>query len=103
MRVDDAHTFERRQKSVYRRAQSTGMTAIKLSARLTRGTIMPSALTANERVLGAGISFSVYYNQVGASKKEAARGARRWGKLAVDIMLRVIVSNWPEKSELRLM
>jgi len=68
------HTRLKDVRTAYRRAQSTGMTAIKLSARLTRGTIMPSALTANERVLGAGISFSVYYNQVAASKKEVAEG-----------------------------
>jgi len=75
------------------------MTAIKLSAKLTLEIIMPSALATNERVLGIqNIFLDVYRNQAAASKSEVA-GASRQAKLAVDIMLSVIILDWPEKSE----
>lgn len=75
------------------------MMAIKLSARLTLEIIMPSALAANERVLVVqNIFLGIYCNQAAASKSEIA-GASRRAKLAVDIMLRVIILDWPEKSE----
>lgn len=44
-----------------------------------------------------GIFLSVYCNQAAVSKSEVA-GASRQAKLPVDIM-RVIILDWPEKSE----
>lgn len=44
------------------------------------------------------ISLGVYCNQAAASKSVVA-GASRRAKLPVDIMPRVIVLDWPEKSE----
>lgn len=44
------------------------------------------------------VFLDVYCNQAAASKSVVA-GASRQAKLAVDIMLRVIILDWPEKSE----